>query len=347
MAFNLTEDDIVDSIAECGKDISLADIHLHYGLLARKEPTERATEWMIKLQAMAANKYDENTIPGIHLYMDIVKSGNIVHPPNTNKNSIPITFNLELTSPTNQSTDVNMEPTQASSTNEIEIHSIADDSKETNKVKKPNNPNIKNDANPLIELKNRFNGLEIQTDKIIHPNIPPVSLLRKLLIARNSQAPKSTKSIIETKNAYEILEDESDITTDDRENSAESEVVPPIMLRYNDDYIKILTDIRKVCGPTENKFSNGLVKIFPGSWEHHTQISNHCRNQGTPEEHYQDVEKVLTLLHKARLTLKPEKCHFFQRQLEFLEEMSSLNVLAEYEEGCQRVCFFLSNQSKA
>ncbi|GBN19513.1 hypothetical protein AVEN_255802-1 [Araneus ventricosus] len=207
MAFNLNEDDIVDSIAECGEDTSLADIHLHYGLLARKEPTERATEWMIKLQAMTANKYGENTIPGIHLYMDIVKSGNIVHPPNTNKNSIPITFDLELTS-TNQSTDVNMEETQTSSINEIEIHSIADDSsnyetendedfqqvknrkrkksktniEETNQVKKPTNPNIKNDANPPIELKNIFNGLEIQTDKIIHPNIPPLSFLRKLLI---------------------------------------------------------------------------------------------------------------------------------------------------------------------
>ncbi|GBO27786.1 Retrovirus-related Pol polyprotein from transposon 17.6 [Araneus ventricosus] len=38
----------------------------------------------------------------------------------------------------------------------------------------------------------------------------------------------------------------------------------------------------------------------------------------TPEEHYHGVEKVLTLLYKAGLTLKPEKCHFFQRQLEFL-----------------------------
>ncbi|GBO15905.1 hypothetical protein AVEN_176134-1 [Araneus ventricosus] len=199
----LTAEQVEDCIQECGDGISLEDIHLYYIYLTRLEPSEKTNQLMIKLQSLAANKYGEDKIPGFYRLpiLGPPPPGNTVHPPNTNKNSIPITFDLELTSPTNQSTDVNMEQTQASSTNETEIHSIAHDSsnyetendedfqqvknrkrkktktnvEETNKVEKPNNPNIKNNANPPIELKNRFNGLEIQTDKIIHPNIPPVS----------------------------------------------------------------------------------------------------------------------------------------------------------------------------
>ncbi|GBO42400.1 hypothetical protein AVEN_246283-1 [Araneus ventricosus] len=52
------------------------------------------------------------------------------------------------------------------------------------------------------------------------------------------------------------------------------------MLRYTKESTKILADIRKVCGPTENKFTNGLVKIFPGTSQKHTEISNYCRTQG-------------------------------------------------------------------
>ncbi|GBL77233.1 hypothetical protein AVEN_173295-1 [Araneus ventricosus] len=52
------------------------------------------------------------------------------------------------------------------------------------------------------------------------------------------------------------------------------------MLRYNNEYLKILEDIRKACGPTENKFANGLVKIFPETAQKHQEISNFCRTQG-------------------------------------------------------------------
>ncbi|GBL53970.1 Retrovirus-related Pol polyprotein from transposon 297 [Araneus ventricosus] len=57
----------------------------------------------------------------------------------------------------------------------------------------------------------------------------------------------------------------------------------------------------------------------------------------TPEEHYQDVEKVLTLLHKAKLTLKPEKCHFFQRQLEFLGYLVSEDGMRPQENKIRTV----------
>ncbi|GBN07136.1 hypothetical protein AVEN_231144-1 [Araneus ventricosus] len=76
MASRFTVEEMVESIIECGDDISLEDIHIRYGYLARKEPTDTATEWMIKLQSLAANKFGENTIPGIYRLMDISKSGN-------------------------------------------------------------------------------------------------------------------------------------------------------------------------------------------------------------------------------------------------------------------------------
>ncbi|GBL95347.1 Retrovirus-related Pol polyprotein from transposon 297 [Araneus ventricosus] len=57
----------------------------------------------------------------------------------------------------------------------------------------------------------------------------------------------------------------------------------------------------------------------------------------TPEEHYQGVEKVLTLLHKAGLTLKPEKCHFFQRQLEFLGYLVSEDGMRPQENKIRAV----------
>ncbi|GBO39810.1 hypothetical protein AVEN_226879-1 [Araneus ventricosus] len=129
----LTAEQVEDCIHECGDDISLEDIHLYYIYLTRLEPSEKTNQPMIKLQSLAANNYGEDKIPGFYRIpiLGPPPPSNTVHPPNTNKNSIPITFYLELTSPINQSTDVNMEQTQASSTNEIEIHSIADDSKKS------------------------------------------------------------------------------------------------------------------------------------------------------------------------------------------------------------------------
>ncbi|GBN97194.1 hypothetical protein AVEN_85305-1 [Araneus ventricosus] len=109
MAFKWTTEEIVESIAECGDDISLEDIHIYYGFLARKEPTELAMEWMIKLQAMAANKYGEGTIPGIVRFSDIRKPGKTEPSTSTNSNKpTPISFDLTLETPTNSSTN-NME----------------------------------------------------------------------------------------------------------------------------------------------------------------------------------------------------------------------------------------------
>ncbi|GBN21097.1 hypothetical protein AVEN_152748-1, partial [Araneus ventricosus] len=98
-------------------------------------------------------------------------------------------------------------------------------------------------------------------------------------IARQNQVIKSPNEI-ETRNFFEPLNNENENQEANTESSVKPEQVPPIMLRYNSDYIKILEDIRKACGPTENKFSNGLVKSFPETQQKHSEISNFCRTQG-------------------------------------------------------------------
>ncbi|GBM40941.1 hypothetical protein AVEN_161584-1 [Araneus ventricosus] len=99
-------------------------------------------------------------------------------------------------------------------------------------------------------------------------------------VSRHTQATKSPSKIIETKNAFESLDDETENSDENGQILVEPEQVPPITSRYNDDYLKILADIHKVCGPTGNKFTNGLVKIFPGTKQNHQEIGNYCRTQG-------------------------------------------------------------------
>ncbi|GBM51588.1 hypothetical protein AVEN_830-1 [Araneus ventricosus] len=109
MASRWTTEEIVESIVECGDGISLEDLHIYYGFLAKKEPTELATEWMIKLQAMAANKYGEGTIPGIVRLSDIRKPGKTEQSTSTHFNKpTSISFDLTLETPTNSATN-NME----------------------------------------------------------------------------------------------------------------------------------------------------------------------------------------------------------------------------------------------
>ncbi|GBO02144.1 hypothetical protein AVEN_167543-1 [Araneus ventricosus] len=98
--------------------------------------------------------------------------------------------------------------------------------------------------------------------------------------ARINQVLKSPNKPIETRNAFEPLNNETENQEAIRQNNDKPEQVPPIMLRYNSDYLKILEDIRKACEPTDNKFANGLIKIFPETQQKHTEISNFCRTQG-------------------------------------------------------------------
>ncbi|GBN46927.1 hypothetical protein AVEN_79002-1 [Araneus ventricosus] len=110
--------------------------------------------------------------------------------------------------------------------------------------------------------------------------------------AHQSKAVTSPNNSILTKNSFQPLEALTDSNEQNNETSAVPEQVPPIMLRYTKDgTTKILADIRKVCGPTENKFTNGLVKILPGTSQKHTEISNYCRTQGYDFHVIQPVSK--------------------------------------------------------
>ncbi|GBM49991.1 hypothetical protein AVEN_210100-1 [Araneus ventricosus] len=63
MAFRkCTVEQIEERVIACGADISLGDIHFYYQLLARKDPSEKTPEQMIKLQtATEKTKFLEST----------------------------------------------------------------------------------------------------------------------------------------------------------------------------------------------------------------------------------------------------------------------------------------------
>ncbi|GBL96149.1 hypothetical protein AVEN_24182-1, partial [Araneus ventricosus] len=120
-----------------------------------------------------------------------------------------------------------------------------------------------------LKIKSR----ESRENEFISPNRRKTS--------HQSKAVTSPNISIISNNPFQPLENITDSNDQNNETIAVPEQVPPIMLRYTKDGTsKILDDIRKVCGPTENKFTNGLVKIFPGTSQKHTEISNYCRTQG-------------------------------------------------------------------
>ncbi|KAF8777083.1 hypothetical protein HNY73_014006 [Argiope bruennichi] len=92
--------------------------------------------------------------------------------------------------------------------------------------------------------------------------------------ARNNPSQNSNPEIT-TRNRFSPIE-----SIKERETKATSTKVSPIMLRYADKFQTILADIQKVCGPTDNKFKNGFIKIFPNSIEQHQKIQSYATSQG-------------------------------------------------------------------
>ncbi|GBN93688.1 hypothetical protein AVEN_110326-1 [Araneus ventricosus] len=101
----------------------------------------------------------------------------------------------------------------------------------------------------------------------------------KRKIAKNS-AKIATPVSTETRNKFSPLNKLTDTQEEEIVLHKPKAPVPPIMLTYFDKYPEMLANIKKACGPTDNKFSNDIIKIFPGTCEKHTQISNFCRTQG-------------------------------------------------------------------
>ncbi|GBL87582.1 hypothetical protein AVEN_22893-1 [Araneus ventricosus] len=114
---------------------------------------------------------------------------------------------------------------------------------------------------------------------------------RKIAKARNLF--NSSAKLIEISNKYEVLNSEEINETievnDNPDNSkqtaeepgkVEKSKIPPIMLKYVKNYVDILDVIRTTCGPTENKFGNGYIKIFTISIEQYQKVQSTLKVQG-------------------------------------------------------------------
>ncbi|GBM69657.1 hypothetical protein AVEN_178741-1 [Araneus ventricosus] len=114
---------------------------------------------------------------------------------------------------------------------------------------------------------------------------------RKIAKARNLF--NSPAKLIEISNKYEVLNSEEINETievnDNPDNSkqaaeepgkVEKSKIPPIMLKYVKNYVDILDVIRTTCGPTENKFGNGYIKIFTISIEQYQKVQSTLKMQG-------------------------------------------------------------------
>ncbi|GBM20062.1 RNA-directed DNA polymerase from mobile element jockey, partial [Araneus ventricosus] len=114
---------------------------------------------------------------------------------------------------------------------------------------------------------------------------------RKIAKARNLF--NSPSKLIEISNKYEVLNSEEINETievnDNFDNSkqaaeevekVEKSQIPPIMLQYVKNYVDILDTIRTTCGPIENKFGNGYIKIFTISIEQYQKVQSILKEQG-------------------------------------------------------------------
>ncbi|GBM19569.1 hypothetical protein AVEN_274106-1 [Araneus ventricosus] len=98
--------------------------------------------------------------------------------------------------------------------------------------------------------------------------------------SKQPQSNSSPANTVQTNNSFELLSSQTDQDNENNQNAPVPEKVPPIMLRFTDNYQDILIEITKACGLTENKLNNGIIKMFPESHKQHQEISNFCRSQG-------------------------------------------------------------------
>ncbi|GBL70829.1 hypothetical protein AVEN_18887-1 [Araneus ventricosus] len=98
--------------------------------------------------------------------------------------------------------------------------------------------------------------------------------------SKQPQSNSSPTNMVQTNNSFEVLTSQTDQDNENNQSAPEPEKVPPIMLRFTDNYQDILIEITKACGLTENKLNNGIIKMFPESHKQHQEISNFCSSQG-------------------------------------------------------------------
>ncbi|GBO02424.1 hypothetical protein AVEN_86122-1 [Araneus ventricosus] len=125
---------------------------------------------------------------------------------------------------------------------------------------------------------------------------------RKIAKARNLF--NSPAKLIEISSKYEVLNSEEINETievnDNSDNSKQAAEEPgkvekskinPIMLKYVKNYVDILDVIRTTCGPTENKFGNGYIKIFTISIEQYQKVQSTLKVQGFDYYLFRPIDK--------------------------------------------------------
>ncbi|GBN82373.1 hypothetical protein AVEN_238280-1 [Araneus ventricosus] len=96
----------------------------------------------------------------------------------------------------------------------------------------------------------------------------------KKIKADNNQTPQ-----IELSNPFSLL-NEINETTEQGNPQIANKTMPPINLKYSDDYEKMLESVQLTCGNTTNKLNNGFIKIFTENIDQYNKVQSHLKQQG-------------------------------------------------------------------
>ncbi|GBO46653.1 hypothetical protein AVEN_24385-1 [Araneus ventricosus] len=142
-----------------------------------------------------------------------------------------------------------------------------------------------------VELNCEIRNIESDVDDKMHDIEYNSPNRRKIAKARNLF--NIPAKLIEISNKYEGLNSEEINETievnDNPDNGkqaaeeaekVEKSKVPPLMLKYVKNYVDILDVIRSTCGPTENKFGNGYIKIFTIGIEQYQKVQSTLKEDG-------------------------------------------------------------------
>ncbi|GBO42094.1 Nucleic-acid-binding protein from transposon X-element [Araneus ventricosus] len=96
---------------------------------------------------------------------------------------------------------------------------------------------------------------------------------------KNIKADKNQTPQIELSNPFSLL-NEMNETTEQGNPQTTNKTMPPINLKYNDDYEKMLESVQMTCGNTTNKLNNGFIKIFTENIDQYNKVQSHLKQQG-------------------------------------------------------------------
>ncbi|GBO38133.1 Nucleic-acid-binding protein from transposon X-element [Araneus ventricosus] len=99
--------------------------------------------------------------------------------------------------------------------------------------------------------------------------------------AKVRQHDNSKVNPISLNNKFNSLGNDVDLNDENTDEIAPAkETFPPIMVKYTKEYGKMLADTTRVCGHTENKFGNGIIKMYASSKEQYDSLTKFLKQQG-------------------------------------------------------------------